>query len=318
MLVGPAIGQIFPQRVDGLSSAQPPFSSTGLLETQVGSSYFRGSGVVARDARLVFTCAHVAFDRGVWANGIRIAAGWNARSDAVNYQSLRGWRYFSSYASSALTDDASPETFSMDFLVGFRSEPIGPVVRVRERGAGYLTDTTSQKMIVGYPAERDFDGASGFFYMHQTGPFASAFYQEFGTYYGLNGVSTGSGNSGGPVFENSSGEWILAAILVSGSRNTLGVFAIDPAAWQISNRALEALGAPLFPDPSLQPGQPPEWSGGTNEPAYKPNELIALQRSLIDRIAQVRRIKNPKIRTIQMRRLRILLLQVNAQIVTQP
>jgi len=309
-----AFGQTFPQRLDGATSAQAPFSSTGLIDTQVGSAFYRGSGAVARDSRLVFTCAHTAFDRGVWANSIRIAVGWNARFDATNYAELRGWRYFASYASSALENQDSPETFGLDFLVGFSTTPLGPVVRVRENGATVLMDASVHKMIVGYPAVIDFNDQPGLFFMHRTGPFAGSFTQESGSYYGISRVSTGSGNSGGPLFESSTGVWTLSAILVSGSKNSLGVFAIDPAAIQLSDRALEALGSA---PPSPTPTPASNWSGGSSSPAYTVDGLLALQASLVTRIDQARRIKDPKARAIQSRRLRFLLLEVYEQISAQ-
>jgi hypothetical protein len=307
---GFSYAQVIPRRVSGGLAGQLPYSATGLIDTRVGNAFYRGSGAVARDPRLVFTCAHVAFDRGTWARSVGIAVGWNARFDATNYTQMRGWRYFSAYAASALVDDSSAQTFNLDFLVGYRNEPIGPVVQARASGAGYLTNPSIQKMVLGYPAARDFDGADGRFFMHRTGPFSGGFSQEFDAYHGFTGASTGEGNSGGPVFEASSGDWILAAILVSGSRNSIGVYAIDSSAWQLSSNALEALGSA----PSQNPGPGPDSGGGPISPAAEMDELIAIRSSLVDRLTQARRIKNPLARSIQLRRLRSMLLDLNFQI----
>jgi len=307
-LAASSFGQVIPQRVAPGAIGQLPFSATGLIETKVGNSFYQGSGAIARDSRLVFTCAHVAFDRGIWASSIGIAPGWSSRSDASTYIPLRGWRYFSGYASAALTDDSSAETFNLDFLVGYRNESIGSVVEARERGADYLTNGNVQKMIVGYPSSRDFDGVSGFFFMHQTGPFAGGFSQERDAYHGFFGASTGNGNSGGPVFENSAGRWILAGILVSGTRNSIGVYAIDAGAWQLSTNALESLGA----NPAGTPDSAA--SGDWTNPSYGIYQLLEQRSSLLAQFTQARRIKNPAARQIQLRRLRTMLLQVNAQI----
>ncbi|MFY8217135.1 MAG: trypsin-like serine peptidase [Chthoniobacterales bacterium] len=307
---GFSYAQVIPQRVSGATAGQLPYSATGLIDTRVGNAFYRGSGAVARDPRLVFTCAHVAFDRGTWASSIGIAVGWNARFDAPSYTQMRGWRYFSGYAASALVDASSAQTFNLDFLVGYRNEPIGPVVQARAAGAGYLTNPSVQKMVLGYPSARDFDGVDGAFFMHRTGPFSGGFSQEFDAYHGFTGASTGEGNSGGPVFEASSGDWILAAILVSGSRNSIGVYAIDSSAWQLSSNALEALGS--APSPNPEPG--PDSGGGPISPAAEMDELIAIRSSLVDRLTQARRIKNPQARSIQLRRLRSMLLDLNFQI----
>lgn len=304
------LGQVYPQRVGAGSLGQLPFAATGLVETKVGAGYYRGSGAVARDSRLVFTCAHVAFDNGTWASNIGIAPGWNARSDTSNYIPMRGWRFFSNYASSAMVDDESPETFNLDFLVAYRNEPIAPVVEARQDGAPYLTNRNIGKMVVGYPSRRDYDQVDGGFYMHQTGPFTGAYSREYDAYFSIDGASTGTGNSGGPVFENSAGRWILAAILVSGTRNSMGVYSMDSAAWQVSSNALEALGAVPLPNPTPAPDA---W-GRTPPSESEMNQLLALQSYLRDRMVTVRRIKNPQARSIQLRRLRTMLLQVNARI----
>jgi len=305
-----------PQRVGNGVIGEAPYASTGILETRFGRSYFRGSGTIARDPRLIFTAAHVSFDRGRWADEISIAIAWNGGSDAPlgRYRTMRGYRFFSSYATNvAQYGDESDEAFNTDFLVGFTTEYLGNAVGVRSDGAGYLANGSIQKFILGYPSERDLDGVNGYYYMHRTGPFNTVFTQLLDAYYDVQNVSTGSGNSGGPVFETSSGSGVLAGILISGTNRSAGVYAIDLPAWNVSSNALSALSsAPPAATPT--PGSMTPGAGTPLPLSLALNELNELRETLVARMVQIRKIKNPQARVIQLRRIRTLLMQVNEQI----
>jgi V8-like Glu-specific endopeptidase len=307
---------LIPQRVGNDVIVEAPYASTGILETRFGRSSFRGSGTIARDPRLIFTAAHVSFDRGRWADEISIAIAWNGGSDAPlgRYQRMRGYRFFSSYATNvAQYGDESDEAFNTDFLVGFTTQYLGNAVGVRSDGAGYLANGLIQKFILGYPAERDRDGVNGYYYMHRTGPFNTVFTQLLDAYYYVQNVSTGSGNSGGPVFETSSGSAVLAGILISGTEFTAGVYAIDPPALKVSSNALSALNsAPPAATPT--PGSRMPGAGSSLVSSLALNELNELRETLVARMAQIRKIKNLQARVIQLRRIRTLLMQVNQQI----
>lgn len=313
LFIGSLSAQVsIPQRVPANAIGEAPYTSVGLLETQTGQFYFRGSGTVARDSRIIFSCAHVVFDRGRWADYLRIAVGWSGQGDAPasRYTQLRGYRVFSSYASNVSQfGDSSDRAFNTDFMVGFGTSPLGPVVDAHMQGAPYLTNSAISKFIVGYPALRDFDGVAGFYYMHYTGPFSRAFTQYFDAYHGVDGVSTGEGNSGGPVFEISSGSSVLAAILVSGTTRSAGVYAIDPPAWDVASNAISAIsGLPVSPPP-VTPGTP-----DTSFSSLRMDELLALREVLVARMARIRKLKNPQARVIQQRRVISLLTQVNREI----
>ncbi len=309
-----------PKRVGNSVAGGAPYASTGIVETRFGQSYFRGSGAIARDSRLIFTAAHVGFDRGRWADEVAIALGWNGASDAPpsRYLSMRGYRFFSSYATHvAQYGSDSDEAFNTDFLVGFATQYLGNAVGVRAGGAGYLANASIQKFILGYPSERDFDGVNGYYYMHRTGPFSTPFTPLLDAYYDVQNVSTGSGNSGGPVFETSSGSAMLAGILVSGTDRSAGVYAIDPPAWDMSSNALSALNdVPPAPAPTRPsaPGSTPSAVSDSPPSSLTLNELTTLRETLVARMVQIRKMKNPQARVIQLRRTRTLLMRVNQQI----
>jgi|GEM_PF-1073777 len=305
--------EIIPQRVNSGALLRGVYSVTGLVETEVQSRFFRGSGAVARDPRLFFSCAHTAFGNGTWASSIGVRVGWNAASDTSAYTRLRGYRFLSGYAESAVKDEDSAESYAVDFIVGFHNFRLAPAAApAREQGAEFLKNASVQKMILGYPETLDFNGVEGGFFMHQTGPFPGAFNNELGAYFGLDGVSTGSGNSGGPVFENSTGNWRLAAILVSGTKDSIGVYAINSAGWQASTNALEALRPAPSPRPRPTPSPSPVVS--PIPPPTSLKELKAQRDLLLTQLRQAQLIKNPNARIIQVRRILTMLQPLTIQI----
>jgi hypothetical protein len=242
-----ALGQavVEPARVTNAQLGNAPFASTGLLEMEVNRSWYRGSAAVARDERLLFTCAHNVFDRGRWATNVRFTRAWHDLKDPPMSTSVpvRGYRYHSGYANAAQRfGDSSAAAFAADFAVGFGSESsnFGDPLPFLGNGVPGLTSSGTTKMILGYPSRLDFSRRTGGYFQHMTGPFSTAFVTERGSYVGIDGVVTGPGNSGGPVLLQSGGVWSVAGILVSGSRTSAGVFALEGEALQVINEALLA------------------------------------------------------------------------------
>lgn len=166
----------------------------------------------------------------------------------------RGYYVFSGYTGTRKRG----YDFDLDFSVAYAraGESFGPAALALNAagpedpdGLENLTSATLQKTILGYPRYLDFSFADGAYYMHQTGPFTGAgpslqaFSQEWGSYYGIDFLSTGPGNSGGPVLVKKDGEWLLAGILVSGTETSAGIYAIDSHARSLANSALAAAAA---------------------------------------------------------------------------
>jgi hypothetical protein len=84
-------------------------------------------------------------------------------------------------------------------------------------------------MITGYPAIIDYTEETNSYFMHQTGPVALKFRSEANRYMTTTLISTGPGNSGGPVW-SMTGEnpWRAAGVLVSGLPGEAGVYAFSP------------------------------------------------------------------------------------------
>lgn len=216
--------------------------SAGLIESEFFDGWYRGSGVVARDPRLIYSCAHVFYDNGVWASDYLFHRNYHRRSYPRPNEGVspRGIRYFSSYASNVSDFGSdSNQAFASDFTVLYGNSSFGPAVGWFWDGAAALKSSAA-KRIVGYPAEIDFTREAGHCYQHATDFFQRAAYTVRGSFVEFNNVSTGPGNSGGPVFvqDSVSGRELLAGMLVSGSRRTAGVVALNAATHNLSNEAL--------------------------------------------------------------------------------
>lgn len=231
--------QIYPYTVPTSLLTTAPYNSTGLLFTQFGADNYRGSASVARDARLLYTCAHVIYDDGIWTTTGEFARGWSqqSRPTSADLVGLRGYRYFAAYSGGN-----SARAFSQDFAIGFRDHRtnFGPVLPVLSNGSAALRDYFVTKLIVGYPAEIEYTGARGYYYMYRTGPYYEPMEQIRGSYHTVNGVSTGGGNSGGPVLAWTNGTYSLAGILISGRYNGAGVYGINKAANSMADTLIAA------------------------------------------------------------------------------
>jgi hypothetical protein len=236
VLVAPQLSaQVFyPKRV--LSSA-----SAGYLESRVKGDWFRGSGVIARDPKLVYSCCHLFYENGVWATEYKFYPAFDGRElpESGAGISPRGFHYFRNYSENADVYRGDSEmAFAYDFTVLYGLEPFGPAVGWWRNGSAAL-GSSRFKRIVGYPEDIEFTGASGFTFQHATDWFRNRAWRTYGDYHSFNGVSTGGGTSGGPVFvQDDAANELLAGILVSGSATTAGVYALNDSSNSMASAAL--------------------------------------------------------------------------------
>ncbi len=212
------------------------------MESYVARDWYRGSAVVARDPRLIYSCGHLFFDNGVWATDYEFYRAHDSyySPDPADGASPRGFRYFTSYANNANTYSGdSSRAFAYDFTVFYGPESFGPAVDCWTDGSAVLR-SDQEKRIVGYPVTVEHTGGSGYSYQHATDAFTSNSYQIRGAYHGFDDVSTGEGNSGGPVFvwDATGSTYLLAGILVSGSYNSAGVYALNDSSNSMASAAL--------------------------------------------------------------------------------
>lgn len=222
--------------------------STGFMESRVAGSWYRGSATIARDPKLIYSCAHLFFERGKWATDYYFHRAYHAKGypRKVNGAAPRGIHYFTSYSNGVKNFGANSRiTFASDFTVLYGNTSFGTAAGWWPQGSQILR-SSNMKRIVGYPARIDFTGDSGHCYQHATDYFTKQAYRDYGSYLGLDGVSTGSGNSGGPVFvrDDVSGMDFLAGVLVSGSRRSAGVVALDDSTDALASDALGSAALP--------------------------------------------------------------------------
>lgn len=270
--LGPAFSQTYPQILDDSLLSQAPYRSAGVVAT----SYGEGSGAVAYDPRLIYSCAHVVYDRGRWASSFRFSRAYHSeqRPRSSAYVTARGFRYFSRYAGTDRDAD-----FALDFIIayGTASANFGPALPVLTNADADLMSSAS-KMILGYPGEIDYTGELGSYHQRRTGPFTRAFSRAFKAYYEITQVSTGPGNSGGPVLVLKNDTYHLAGVLVSGATNMAGIYALNPSTETMASEALVAAGAN---NPSPDPGTPTKQVVVANErSAFLPDGRGSLRRTL--------------------------------------
>lgn len=231
--------QIYPRRVSPTLLETAPYNSTGMVFAEINGSW-RGSAVVARDPRLLYSCAHVVYDDGLWATDVRFIRRWHSSARPLSSQTVavRGYRYYAPYGGTNSAVD-----FSLDFSIGYGGvgTTFGPAVGYLEDGTAHLRNAATSKIVLGYPATLDYTSGSGFHYQHITGPFSAGMTQSYDSYHTRAGISTGPGNSGGPVLANVGGKYVLAGILVSGSRTTMGVHGLDAASSTMAKNILTFL-----------------------------------------------------------------------------
>lgn len=233
-------------RSEPIASRQKFFSrSVGLLTWEPGGSLdgFRGSGCVAWDRRLVFSCAHVFYNNG-WATGDHsFYPGYDSADEPTSGGvALRGFRKLVEYsANRELYGPKTAQAYDKDVTVFYNYTDIAASFAAWHDGRAQLTRRDRRKLIAGYPALLYADGAEGFFFQHSTPSFRSPArrVKDTSSYYEFGGVTTGSGNSGGPVFVyNEKNQPVLAAVLVSGDAQRAGVRALDADTKLMAEKAI--------------------------------------------------------------------------------
>jgi Proprotein convertase P-domain len=252
-----SLGQIYPHAETTTQLASPQSQSTGIVVSKIGANYYRGSGTVARNEKLIYSAGHMIASNGVWASELYFLRAWNSSSIPALSQmkQVRGYKKYTEYQGPS--DNLA---FSRDFIVGYdTTNSFGTPLQTFVDGASQLTSSSTTKLIAGYPAVIDYTGAAGAAYQYYTGTFTSAMYSVYPTYLNINGVSTGGGNSGGPVFVSDNGTFKIAGVLISGATNAAGVYALTSTAETMAQSAMSAIGVTgsAAATPPSTPSTPP-------------------------------------------------------------
>jgi hypothetical protein len=248
ILLGPGHASAQVAYSQGLKSAELNWvtsGATGLVQWTDGSQVWRGSGAVARDSRLVYTCAHVIEDRGTMASPgdirfFRLYHSYNS-PDSSTGATPRSYRYFTNYSSYVRSYGGSnSKTYNIDFVILIGYSAFGTPMAYYPGNGGNAIASSKWKYTGGYPTTVEYNRRSGYYLQHRTPYFSTRGTKTYGSYYGFKDMSTGVGNSGGPVwvYDDRRRRWGLAAVLVSGSRTTSGVHVLDSAAQSMGTNAI--------------------------------------------------------------------------------
>jgi len=234
----------YPTMVGG-SYSQDPYGWTGLIS----SSDYRGSGAVVKHPKVVLSCAHLVYDESSFMYSDDNYWFWRLNSNVAPSNSsgvvLRGFYYFSGYASAAHGSDSS-KAFAADFVCHYSY--------VNLAGGGYggfwndgqvAMESSASKIVSGYPArENDIQSNPYKYTMYATGPTSNSFKAvDYIEYMEAVGLSCWKGMSGGPVWvRNSNGKFAFAGVCVSGRSFpvTLGARVVDANAWSLVDLAIES------------------------------------------------------------------------------
>ncbi|BCU75614.1 proprotein convertase P-domain-containing protein [Luteolibacter sp. LG18] len=225
-----------PVKIDPLLIDTEPYRFNGVVLTDE----VRGSGFVAWNQRAFFTAAHVVSSLG--GDDTEATLDWGLppdwvpmnNSDTADTEATipsRGYYRFKSYEALAEAQKAvNGSAFSRDVVLGFAFEDLIPGTPAVLNTNGYKDIRGNvTTMITGYPAVNFYTGEDipGYF-LHQTGPGITPYAVDFGRAMRTSLVTTGSGNSGGPLWVQKGASWVASGVLVGGLPSETIVYAFSP------------------------------------------------------------------------------------------
>lgn len=194
---------------------------------------FRGSGFVAWNSRAFFSAAHLVHSS---------TTGWGAPpvwhpvphqladlEDADGIQS-RGYYRWKTYATLVEMGGDSGKAFSKDVILGFAFKDLIPgTPAALDLSAFNNLRKPKTTLITGYPAENSYldEEIEGYF-LHETGPAVTTYKVDFGKSLTTTLLTTGGGNSGGPVWiADNKGNWKAGGVLVGGMSSESLIYAFS-------------------------------------------------------------------------------------------
>lgn len=206
---------ILPEPVKAKQVEKSPYRYNGVVQT----ANARGSGFCAWNRRTFFTAAHVVYDGESWG----APPFW---APAVNDLQLgkrdgfwsRGYYRWADYAKIVAEEGNNNAAFGIDTVVGFSFRKLvkGRPAPIDIRGGHTLT-TKVKSTITGYPAQNPYkDKNIEGYYLHQTEPSVTPYRSHRNGSLITPLITTGPGNSGGPVWTKQKKRWKASGVLVGG------------------------------------------------------------------------------------------------------
>jgi len=218
-----------PEKINPKRIGEDPYRFNGAVLTDTA----RGSGFCAWNRHTFFTAAHVVFDdtAGKW----ELPPSWypQANSEELKIEDAilsRGYFRWTNYADLVAAGDSKYSAFSRDVALAFAFQKLikGPPAEINLNG---INDLKKKKptIITGYPADNLYEdkNLTGY-YLYKTGPVRTPYKPYSGHALITTKVTTGHGNSGGPIWtKNAKGDWNAAGVLVGGLPSESVVYAFS-------------------------------------------------------------------------------------------
>ncbi len=246
--------------IDPLLLNTSPYRQTGLVLT----GQARGSGFVASDRKLFFSAAQVVREEASWVASPEWYSGVNDAStpsedDAVQSRGYFRWDKYATMSTKyggdskqALANDVILAWSVADFIAG---EPA-----VIDFSGSKRLVSGQPCMITGYPETIEYDEMEGEFYQHATALRSENFETEYENYKVASLISTGPGNTGGPVWtQDASLNWMASGVLVSGRPSEIGVYGMNNSVKSLLKAASPAI---------LNPREKSVFVGGLSGTSY--------------------------------------------------
>lgn len=221
---------ITPEKINPDLIGDEPYRFNGAVLTENA----RGSGFCAWNRHTFFTAAHVVFDDSAGKWGQPPIWYSKANSEVLPEEEgiqSRGYYRWTNYADLATSTNSQYSPFARDVALAFSFEKLikGTPAKINLSGG---TDLQKDKptLITGYPADKLYEKKEieGYF-LHKTGPSRTPYKPYSANALITTKVSTGHGNSGGPIWtKNTKGEWNAAGVLVGGLPSESVVYAFSP------------------------------------------------------------------------------------------
>lgn len=214
-----------PQKVPQSQTNEAPYRYNGVVMTETS----RGSGFCAWNSKTFFSAAHVVFGESWEAPPF-----WIPKQNAqeVNPDKAirsRGYYRWVEYGDLAL-NPGSDSAFRKDVILAYSFENLikGKPAKINLNGEQDLRKK-AKSMITGYPAENAYlaEDTEGYF-LHKTGPTVTPYHKYSGKALFSTLVTTGPGNSGGPIWtRDKKKQWVAAGVLVGGLPSETVVYAFS-------------------------------------------------------------------------------------------
>ena len=207
--------------------SEEPFRYNGVVLAESS----RGSGFCAWSNKTFFSAAHVLYNEGLWG----APPIWYPKANAAELVEKtaipsRGYYRWTEYATLAAANTAEQEEFGRDVILAFALEKVikGKPATLNLNGAEDLREKT-RTLITGYPARNMYrdEPIEGHF-LHKTGPLITTYEKFARNALTTTLVTTGPGNSGGPIWtRNTKSKWVAAGVLVGGLPSESVVYAFS-------------------------------------------------------------------------------------------